>query len=565
MVEGSAGGSPYRSGRASAPKAEGRENGIVDDLIRQFADPLAFYRELVQNSIDAGASRVVVNLGWEPDPSGQGEDDPPGTLTVAVRDDGCGMDRDVLENQLTVLFRSGKEEQEGKIGKFGVGFVSVLALKPELVAVRTSTGQGERWTLHLAGDQSYELFRAHGAGASGTTVTLHVPARRSEVEPFVAGSERALVRWCRHAEIPIQLVANVAGHGEPLREARVDRPLGLDAIVQVEARKGGTRVVAGLPHDGEPYLAFFNRGLLLHETSQDLFGAVMISIQDGRLEHTLSRDNVRRDAHYERALRFAREVVEQRLTRHAQQRLVQVALGAEPEPPLDVLLNATLAAGLPVDESVLRFPTIEPSGRRGAVDVRRLRRDACVVAGGRDALSEAMAEAGVPILDLSVARHPSTYLSLLCSLAGRALSYAAQTITLASPVVASGSDGLLLDRFAAILDDVWLRPERPTLAVLAGARAGALCVAGRRDAELPVALTLEDADTDPFPLLWRPPLLLNVGHAVVAAARRAAESEPTVAAALLARAVLLERKRLDDRMDEAWLEHAAERVEEAGP
>ena len=46
---------------ASAP----RDQGIVGDVIAQFADPLAFYRELVQNAIDAGSPSVEIRIGYD--------------------------------------------------------------------------------------------------------------------------------------------------------------------------------------------------------------------------------------------------------------------------------------------------------------------------------------------------------------------------------------------------------------------------------------------------------------------------------------------------------------------
>ncbi|MCZ7683399.1 MAG: ATP-binding protein [Sandaracinaceae bacterium] len=133
-------------------------------------------------------------------------DEARGTATVSVRDDGCGMGREILEEQLTVLFRSGKEGRR-KIGKFGVGFVSVLAVQPKLVAVKSSQGKGEQWTLHLHPDQTYELFRAEGGGASGTTVTLHVPMEKGALASFVEGTSARSSRGagtsrCRSASWP---------------------------------------------------------------------------------------------------------------------------------------------------------------------------------------------------------------------------------------------------------------------------------------------------------------------------------------------------------------------------
>ena len=49
-------------------------------MVRQFADRHAFLRELVQNGIDAGATRIDVRLERGPD----------GAVRTSVEDDGAG-------------------------------------------------------------------------------------------------------------------------------------------------------------------------------------------------------------------------------------------------------------------------------------------------------------------------------------------------------------------------------------------------------------------------------------------------------------------------------------------
>lgn len=544
-------GAPYRGGAGSAPEAEAHENGIVDELIQQFADPLAFYRELVQNSIDAGASRIAITLGWDPPRT---FDDAPGSARISVRDDGCGMSRDVLENQLTVLFRSGKEGQEDKIGKFGVGFVSVLALAPTQVVVRTSEGKGEQWTLVLKTDQTYELFRAQGGGSSGTSVTLEVPRRRAELDALVSGSEAALRRWCRHAELPIRFVATVPD--APMREVRVDRPFGLDALAQVRVTEGSTTVVAGVPSGGQSYLGFFNRGLLLHETSTPILGSVHVKILDANLEHTLSRDNVRRDAHYDRAMKLAKRAVERDLTAAVQRRLGELA-AAPGEGSLDALLVAALEAGLALDYDALELPLASPVGGVGRARVSALGEG--YVASGDGPLPRALAAQGIPVVDLSIARSEGAYLQALQHLLRRAPPRVESELTLATPVEPSSSDLALLAAVEELLADCARRPSAVRLAVLEGRRGMSLSVAGALE-DAPRALTEEEASSDPFRLLLRPPLLLNASHELVAAARRVAVERPAFAGAMLARAVLVSRGRLDEGADDAWLERALTRV-----
>ena len=295
---------PYRTvdddERAEAPL----DQGIVGDVVAQFADPLAFYRELIQNSIDAGTPNIDVQLAY---------DEPARVMRVAVRDRGEGMSREVVEDQLLVLFRSTKEHDETKIGKFGIGFKSVLAPRPNLVVVQTAR-RGQRLTLHLHPDLTYELYDAGPATRSGTSVELELAMEPEAVDDFIARTEAALVRWCRHASVPIELAAR-RRTGEEIA-VRIDRPLALDgALVEVRGvtDDGKLICVVGLI-PGTPTTGFFNHGLTLHETEEPLFGGVTarvaVKIQDSRLGHTLSRDNVRRDDRYTHAVSYARELVE---------------------------------------------------------------------------------------------------------------------------------------------------------------------------------------------------------------------------------------------------------------
>ena len=54
----------------------------LDNLVKQFANPMDFLRELVQNSIDAGSPRIEVELRFK------GGDDGRGVAEIEVRDFG---------------------------------------------------------------------------------------------------------------------------------------------------------------------------------------------------------------------------------------------------------------------------------------------------------------------------------------------------------------------------------------------------------------------------------------------------------------------------------------------
>jgi molecular chaperone HtpG len=56
---------PYRTVSQDEHAEAPRDAGIVGDIIAQFADPLAFYRELVQNAIDADSPTIEVELVYD--------------------------------------------------------------------------------------------------------------------------------------------------------------------------------------------------------------------------------------------------------------------------------------------------------------------------------------------------------------------------------------------------------------------------------------------------------------------------------------------------------------------
>src|SRR5262245_58781525 len=168
-------------------------------MVKQFADPYAFVRELVQNGIDAGAQTLEVSV----EHSGT-------TAAVSVRDDGKGMTRAIIEGPLLTLFFSEKEGDSTKIGKYGVGFVSVFAIEPDVVMVDTWRSEGA-WRLSLQPDYSYELEALESRPGSGTEVTVVKTMEADAFELYVARVREALSRWCRHARLPIELTVRRRG------------------------------------------------------------------------------------------------------------------------------------------------------------------------------------------------------------------------------------------------------------------------------------------------------------------------------------------------------------------
>ena len=165
---------------------------VVDNLATQFSSALDCYRELVQNSIDAGSPQVDVWMEFIPSKGHTG------TIAIHVDDFGEGMDEHIIDSQLTRLFASSKEDDLTKIGKFGIGFVSVFALNPRGVLVQTGRG-GEYWEVFFDQDRSFIKTRLD-VPLEGTQVTLFLEGDHHRYTELVADSCATLKRWCCHSD-----------------------------------------------------------------------------------------------------------------------------------------------------------------------------------------------------------------------------------------------------------------------------------------------------------------------------------------------------------------------------
>jgi molecular chaperone HtpG len=537
---------PYRSAsredRAEAP----RDPGIVGEVIAQFADPLAFYRELVQNSIDAGTPTVEIAIE---------HDDGAGVVRVSVRDRGSGMTRDILENQLLVLFRSTKERDDSKIGKFGIGFASVLSPNPDVVVVH-SARDGRRLTLHLDRDLTYQLFDAGPATQSGTTVELDIPMRAEQVGELVRNSITALERWCRHASVPIEFTARVPG-AEPVA-MRIDRPLGLDgALVEAHGTTDDGKLVAvvGVTATADPYTGFFNHGLMLHETVEPLLGCVSVKVQDSRLGHTLSRDNVRRDAHFTRALAFARSLVERELPAVAGTAL-RSASDAGDATRWWQLVVALDEAKVELPKRAWCFPLVAPMGERRSIDADALGRRAWTSHRGSE-LASILAKTGVPVLQ-SDPKARDFLKALVNSVARCELRDVEHELTCVTPITPSDDDIALVAMLNEVLAIAYRAPSEIVLAKLSGAYGTALAITGdpAADRTQPHVVDRDQAVHNPFGR-QRLPLVISTEHPLY---RGAFADDPRAGAVYLARVMLLQHRLLDVVRSTAILEYSLDQL-----
>lgn len=254
-------------------------------LIHQFADPMACFREMVQNAVDAGSAEIDIRFEYLQ-----------GRLVAHVDDYGEGMDRHTIDNRLTRLFSSGKEGDRTKIGRFGIGFVSVFALDPEVVCIDTSRS-GEHWRVIFKPDRSFTRV-ARTTPVDGTKISIYKTMPQAEAEAFATRARAAIGFWCAHVPADIRVEG-----------VSVSKPFKLTLPCSVYAEVGDSRISAGYDEGEGSGISYYNRGLTLLEEQPGPFPRVRVRLWSPELEHTMTRDNVMRDVGFERALGRAREQV----------------------------------------------------------------------------------------------------------------------------------------------------------------------------------------------------------------------------------------------------------------
>ena len=196
----------------------------VDQLLHLVAHSLyshkeIFLRELISNAADALDRLRFEALSDDSLYEGDSElgirievDEQARTLTIS--DNGIGMSRSEVTNNIGTIARSGTraflkslgEEKQGEvsqIGQFGVGFYSafIVADRVTLVTRRAGGKQGTCW--ESDGRGGYDLSRVNSV-SRGTSVTLHLKEEESEfLEDYRL--REIIKRYSDHTPFPIRL------------------------------------------------------------------------------------------------------------------------------------------------------------------------------------------------------------------------------------------------------------------------------------------------------------------------------------------------------------------------
>ncbi|MCA9038113.1 MAG: molecular chaperone HtpG, partial [Planctomycetaceae bacterium] len=149
----------------------------IRELVSNASDALDKFRYLTLTSDvtgDASDLRVVL----DPDKEAR---------VLTIRDNGVGMTRDELTQNLGTIARSGSldflrnaQQTESKdsslhlIGQFGVGFYSAFMLADRVEVITRSHKEENGWVWESTGDGSYTITEATEPVERGTSIRLHL-------------------------------------------------------------------------------------------------------------------------------------------------------------------------------------------------------------------------------------------------------------------------------------------------------------------------------------------------------------------------------------------------------
>jgi len=213
-------------------------------------DDWVFLRELVQNARDARARAIRIETRVDDE-----------RVRIACHDDGTGMDVATIEQHLLRLFSSTKaDDGTGAIGRFGVGFWSVLRFQPTRIVVDTAHESGST-ALEIDVTASVARVIPSTRTARGTTVLLERPH----------SGERAETLSARVRERTLTYAGPVTGiGGDPAPTLSVDgdvvrAALDVDGVAMRALRGHGFEGAMAIAR--EPKIRLYARGLLVREAT----------------------------------------------------------------------------------------------------------------------------------------------------------------------------------------------------------------------------------------------------------------------------------------------------------
>ena len=210
-----------------------------------------FLRELISNASDA-IDKLYYRALKDGD-TGLNRDDFSITLaadkdkrTLTITDNGVGMTRDELDNNLGVIAKSGslnfkkeneKQEDIDIIGQFGVGFYSAFMVSDDVTVESRAYGNEEAWKWHSTGAEGYTIEPCE-KDSHGTIITLHIK-ENSEEENYDEYLDqyrlRSIVKkYSDYIRYPIRMDVEKSRPKEKPEGADKDAPMEYETYTETE-------------------------------------------------------------------------------------------------------------------------------------------------------------------------------------------------------------------------------------------------------------------------------------------------------------------------------------------
>ena len=221
---------------------------LLDLMIHSlYSNKEIFLRELISNASDA-ADKLRFEATRD-DALNEGDSDlhvyievNKEARTITIRDNGIGMSRDEVVDNIGTIARSGTKEFFGQltgdqeqdahlIGQFGVGFYSSFLVADKVTLTTRRAGLTKEHGVHWesAGDGEYELDTVEKE-TRGTEIVLHL---REEADEYLDDwrLKSIIHKYADHIPFPIRMM----GTPVPAAEGEEEKPAEIETVNQASA------------------------------------------------------------------------------------------------------------------------------------------------------------------------------------------------------------------------------------------------------------------------------------------------------------------------------------------
>ena len=154
---------------------------FLRELISNASDALdkLYYRSLTDKKVKVKKDKLEINIEFDKD-----------KRTLTISDNGCGMTKEELEDNLGTIAKSGslnfkenmtKDEKIDIIGQFGVGFYSAFMVSDKITVTSLSVDSDEAYVWESEGVDGYTITKGK-RDEHGTTIELVIKEDTDEVE-----------------------------------------------------------------------------------------------------------------------------------------------------------------------------------------------------------------------------------------------------------------------------------------------------------------------------------------------------------------------------------------------